>query len=118
MWNQNLFLYGFDCAFSLVLNICWFNTFYTNLCSQEVYSFDAKIIRFGEMYTFFMIFVILKLVRACLIFNIPVKTTVMVPIFRGTNYQHVWIVLRHLMSLIDIISIFCSVFEERSLQNH
>ena len=52
MWNQNVFLYVFNCAFSLVRNICWFNAFYANLCSQEVYSFDTKIIRFGEMYIF------------------------------------------------------------------
>ena len=39
-----------------------------------------------EKCTFFMIFVILKLVRACLIVNIPAKTTVMIRIFRGTNY--------------------------------
>ena len=45
-------LYVFNCAFSLVRNIYWFNTFYANLCSQEVYSFDTKIIRFGEMYIF------------------------------------------------------------------
>ena len=39
-----------------------------------------------EKCTFFMIFVILKLVQACLIVNIPAKTTVIVLIFRDTNY--------------------------------
>ena len=39
-----------------------------------------------EKCTFFMVFVILKLVRVCLFVNISAKTTVMIRTFRGTNY--------------------------------